>query len=90
MPTVPAPDFIRGLSFSVTVVNRWRWDLVVRMNLPEKILLALLSAALPALTSCGLVPEPNPDQKKILKAQWVNPHPAVSYTHLTLPTKVTV
>ena len=83
MPTVPAPDFIRGLSFFVIVVHIWRWDLVVRMNLPEKILLALLSAALPALTSCGLVPEPNPDQKKILKAQWVNPHPVGSYAHFT-------
>ena len=53
------------------------------MNLPDKILLALLTAIIPAITSCSLTPDPNPDQVKILKAQWVNPHPVGSYAHFT-------
>ncbi len=53
------------------------------MNLPDKILLALLTAIIPAITSCSLTPVPNPDQVKILKAQWVNPHPVGSYAHFT-------
>tara|TARA_B100001057_G_scaffold496879_1_gene599527 strand:+ start:2347 stop:3003 length:657 start_codon:yes stop_codon:yes gene_type:complete len=53
------------------------------MNLPDKILLALLSAIIPAITSCSLTPDPNPDQVKILKAQWVNPYPVGSYAHFT-------
>ncbi len=53
------------------------------MNLPDKILLALLYAIIPAITSCSLTPDPNPDQVKILKAQWVNPYPVGSYAHFT-------
>ena len=53
------------------------------MNLPYKILLALLTTIIPAITSCSLTPDPNPDQVKILKAQWVNPHPVGSYAHFT-------
>ena len=53
------------------------------MNLPDKIRLALLTAIIPAITSCSLTPDPNPDQVKILKAQWVNPHPVGSYAHFT-------
>ena len=53
------------------------------MNLPDKIFPALLAATIPAITSCSLAPDPNPNQAKILKAEWVNPYPAGSYAHFT-------
>ncbi len=53
------------------------------MNLTKTLLSALLPAMVAATTSCTIAPEPNPDQKKILKAQWVNPYPPGSYAHFT-------
>ncbi len=53
------------------------------MNLPKTLLSALLLAAVAVTTSCTIAPEPNPNQKKILKAQWVNPYPPGSYAYFT-------
>ncbi|HJM65382.1 MAG: L,D-transpeptidase [Roseibacillus sp.] len=53
------------------------------MNLPKTLLSALLFAVVAVTTSCTIAPEPNPNQKKILKAQWVNPYPPGSYAYFT-------
>lgn len=53
------------------------------MNIAKTILSAGLLAVAAASTSCSVAPKPNPDQEKILKAQWVNPHPAGTYAHFT-------
>ena len=53
------------------------------MNLRKTLSPVLLLALASATTSCTIAPEPNPDQKKILKAQWVNPHTPGTYAHFT-------
>ena len=53
------------------------------MNLTKTLLSALLPAVVAFTTSCTIAPEPNPNQKKILKAQWVNPYPPGTYAHFT-------
>ena len=53
------------------------------MNLPKTFLSAPLLAVVAVTTSCTIAPEPNPNQKKILKAQWINPYPPGSYAHFT-------
>jgi lipoprotein-anchoring transpeptidase ErfK/SrfK len=53
------------------------------MNLAQTLLSAGLLAVVAGSTSCSVAPLPNPDQKKILKAQWVNPNPPGSYAYFT-------
>ena len=53
------------------------------MNLAKTLLSAGLLAVVAVTTSCTTAPKPNPDQKEILKAQWVNPHPPSTYAHFT-------
>ncbi|MFP6898755.1 MAG: L,D-transpeptidase [Roseibacillus sp.] len=51
------------------------------MNLAKTLLSVGLLVGVAASTSCSIAPPPNPDQKEILSAQWVNPHPPGSYDH---------
>lgn len=51
------------------------------MNFSTPTLLAAMLAAL--CVSCETTPKPNPDQTKVLRAEWVNPYPKGSYEHFT-------
>ena len=51
------------------------------MNLAKTTALVALVAAV--CTSCTAIPTPNPNQEKILRAEWVNPHPPGSYAAFT-------
>ena len=53
------------------------------MNLAKTLPLGGLLAAAFAATSCTFAPKPNPNQEKILSAEWVNPHPPGTYEHFT-------
>ena len=51
------------------------------MNLAKNLLAVGLLAAISATTSCTFAPKPNPSQEKILRAEWVNPHPPGTYEY---------
>jgi hypothetical protein len=53
------------------------------MNLAQTLLSVGLLAVVAGSTSCSVAPPPNPDQKEILRAQWVNPNPPGSYAYFT-------
>lgn len=51
------------------------------MNLAKNLLIVGLLAAVCTTSSCTIAPKPNPNQEKILRAQWVNPHPPGTYEY---------
>ncbi len=53
------------------------------MNPAKTLQSVALLAVVVVSSSCAIAPKPNPDQKEILKAKWVNPHPPGSYVHFT-------